>query len=93
MDVAGLYPNIPHEEGLPALRKRRETRKEKYVSTSTIIDLAEVVLKNNTFTSGKETLKQNQGTVFGTRFAPPHSILFIAELEEKIIKESEYKPC
>ena len=25
MDVVGLYPNIPHEEGLPALRKRLET--------------------------------------------------------------------
>ena len=45
MDVVGLYPNIPHEEGLSALRKRLETRKEKYVSTDTIIDLAEVVLK------------------------------------------------
>ena len=45
MDVAGLYPNIPHGEGLSALRKRLETRKEKYVSTDTIIDLAEAVLK------------------------------------------------
>ena len=49
MDVVGLYPNIPHEEGLSSLRKRLETRKEKYVSTDTIIDLAEVVLKNNIF--------------------------------------------
>ena len=36
MDVVGLYPNIPHEEGLSALRKRLETRKEKYVSTDKI---------------------------------------------------------
>ena len=92
MDVAGLFPNILHEEGLSALGKRLEIRKEKYVSIDTIIDLAEAVLKNNTFTSEKETLKQNQRTAFGTRFAPPHNILFIAELEEEIIKESEYKP-
>ena len=49
MDVAGLYANILQEEGLPALRKRLESWKEKYVSTDTIIDLAEVVLKINVF--------------------------------------------
>ena len=74
MDVVGLYPNIPHEEGLSALRKRLETRKEKYVSTDTIIDLAEVVLKNNIFIFGKKTLKQKRGTAIGTKFAPPYSI-------------------
>ena len=45
MDVVGLYPNIPHNEGLSALRKRLESQKEKYVSIGTIIDLAGVVLK------------------------------------------------
>ena len=90
MDVVGLYPNIPHEEGLSALRKRLETRKEKYVSTDAIIELAEVVLKNNIFTFGKKTLKQKRGTAIGTKLAPPYSILFMAELEEEIIKESEY---
>ena len=45
MDVVGLYPIILHDEGLSAVRKRFESRKEKYVSTDTIIDLAEVVLK------------------------------------------------
>ena len=50
MDVVGLYPNIPHEDDLSALRKRLEIQEEKYVSADTIIDLAEVVLKNNLFT-------------------------------------------
>ena len=92
MDVVGLCPNIQHEEGLSALRKRLETRKEKHVSTDTIINLAEVVLKNNTFTFGKKTLNQKRGTAIGTKFALPYSILFMTELEEEIIKESEYKP-
>ena len=87
MDVVGLYPNIPHEEGLFALRKRLETRKEKHVSTDTIIDLAEVVLKITYLHSGKRL-----GTAIGTKFAPPYSNLFMAELEEKIRKECEYKP-
>ena len=92
MGGVGLYQNILHEEGLSALRNRLETRKGKYVSTEIIIDLAEVVLKNNTFTFEKKTLKQKRGTAIVTKFAPPYSILFMAEIEEKIIKESEYKP-
>ena len=88
----GLYPNTLHEKGLSALRKPLDTRKGKYVSTETIIDLAEAVLKNNTFTLGKKTFKQKWGTVIDTKIAAPYSILFMAELEEKIIKESKYKP-
>ena len=42
MDVAGLYPNIPHGEGLSALRKKLETPKEKCASTDTTIDLADL---------------------------------------------------
>ena len=29
VDVVGLYPNIPHDEGLSALRKRLDLRQEK----------------------------------------------------------------
>ena len=50
------------------------------------------MLKNNLFIFGKKTFKQKRGTAIDTKFEPPYSILFIAELEEKIIKESEYKP-
>ena len=64
MDVVELCPNLPHEEGLFAFRKQLETQKEKYVLTDTIIDLAEVVFKNNIFTFGKKTLKQKRWTAF-----------------------------
>ena len=35
VDVAGLYPNIPHDEGLSALRKRLDLKQKKDVTTST----------------------------------------------------------
>ena len=92
VDVVGLYPNIPHEEGLSALRKRLDNRKEKYISTDTLCDLAEVVLKNNIFKFSKKIFKQKRGTAIGTKFAPPYSILFMAELEEAILKEADFKP-
>ena len=92
VDVVGIYPNIPHDEGLSALQKRLELRREKKVSTSMLVELAEVVLKNNVFTFGKKTLKQLRGTAIGTKFAPVYSILFMAELEEEILREVELKP-
>ena len=45
VDVIGLYPNIPHEEGLSLLRKRLDNRMEKHISGDTLCDLADV-LKN-----------------------------------------------
>ena len=87
VDAVGLYPNIPHDEGLSALQKRLELRREKKVSISMLVELAEVVLKNNVFTFGKKTLKQLRGTTIGSKFAPPYSILFMAELEEEILRE------
>ena len=92
VDVVGLYPNIPHDEGLSALQKRLELRKDKKKSTSTLVELAEVVLKNNLFTFGKKTLKQIRGTVIGTKFSPPYIILFMAELEEEVLRELKLKP-
>ena len=50
-----------------------------------LCDLAEVVLKNNFFKFGKKTLRQKRGTAIGMTFAPPYSILFVAEMLEEIV--------
>ena len=68
MDVVGLYPNIPHDEGLSTLRKRLDERHEKDVSTDTLVELAELFLKNNIFNFNQNTLKQKRGTAIGTKF-------------------------
>ena len=66
VDVVGLYLNIPHNEGLPSLRKRLDLKQEKDVTTSTLKELAEVVLKNNIFTFKEKALKQERGTAIRT---------------------------
>ena len=91
VDFVGLYRNIPYDEGLSALQKRLELRREKKVSTSTLAELAEVVLKNYVFNFGKKTLKQLRGTAIGTKFALLYSILFMAELVEEILREVKLK--
>ena len=92
MDVVGLYPNIPHGEGLDSLRRYLETRDNKQISSDTLTELAEVVLKNNIFEFDEKTFKQKRGTAIGTKFAPPYAILFMADFEEKMLESFEKKP-
>ena len=70
VDVVGLYPTIPHDKDLSALGKRLDLRKEKGVTTSTLVELTEVVLKINTFRFKEKTLKQKRGTAIDTKFDP-----------------------
>ena len=49
IDVVGLYPNIPHDEGLEALQRTLNKRSNPVIPTDHIVNLAELVLKNNNF--------------------------------------------
>ena len=91
IDVVGLYPNIPHEEGLASIRKHLNNRENKEVTTDTLVELADIVLKNNYFQFLDKTFKQKRGTAIGTKFAPPYSILFIADLE-RLLSDIDLKP-
>ena len=92
IDVVGLYPNIPHKDGLDAIRKSLESRQNPEVSTETLMDLAELVLNNNFFTHNDNTYKQISGTAIGTKFAPSYAILTMGEFEEKALDGADLKP-
>ena len=62
---------------------------ERKVTTETLVELAEVVLKNNNFQFYEKTLKQLRGTAIATKFAPLHGIIFMADLEERILEDIE----
>ena len=55
--------------------------------TLSLLELAEIVLKNNIFQLNEKTLKQLRGTAIGTTFAPPYAIIFMADLEERISED------
>ena len=88
----GLYSNIPHDEGLIALRKYLESREDKAISTDSLMDLAECVLKNNVFEHDLSFFKQLGGTAIGTKMAPPYTIIFMGDLEERTIQNCSFKP-
>ena len=92
IDVVGLYPNIPHDGGLEALRHFLDLRENKTVSTESLLELAEVVLKQNYFDFNSQIYKQKRGTAIGTKAAPSYAILFMAFLEEAFLAEIELQP-
>ena len=49
LDVAGLYPSIPHDIGLKSLRMALDNRKHKSTNTEDVIRMGEFVFKNNFF--------------------------------------------
>ena len=48
-DVVGLYPSIPDEAGLKALKEALDKRENRNIATNDLIKIAEFVLKNNYF--------------------------------------------
>ena len=83
IDVIGLYLNIPHDEGLAFLKDFLDSRVDKQVTTDTLIELAELVLKNNIFEFSDKTYKQIRGMTIGTKFAPPYCSTFYGSFRGK----------
>ena len=48
-DVVGIYPSIPHEASLSALKEALDKRTRKEIPTENLIKMVEFVLKNNFF--------------------------------------------
>ena len=70
IDVVGLYPNIPHDEGLKALEKKLNERQNPKIPTETLVKMADLVLKNNVFLHNGKTYRQKRGTAMGTKKLP-----------------------
>ena len=44
-----IYPHIPHDEGLAAIRTALNTREDHKIPTADIVELAKIVLTSNNF--------------------------------------------
>ena len=92
MDVVCLYPNILNGENLASLCRFLETKDNKQISSDTLTELAEVVLKNKIFEFDEKAFKQKREIARGTKFPPAYAILFMADFEEKMSENFEKKP-
>ena len=80
IDVVGLYPNIPHKEGLEAIRKALDKREDHFDGQFNFF-----VLKKKVFEHNMRYFKQLNGTAIGTKLALSYTILFMGYLEDKIL--------
>ena len=92
VDVVGLYPSIPHWEGLEAIREALDRRENPGVATDTLVGLASLVLENNYFEFNDRFYRQKLGTAIGTKFAQAYANLFMTRLEERLLDASADKP-
>ena len=98
IDVVGLYPHIPHEDGLESMRKVLSEFKEIvnvsewYVDGMDLIEMATIILENNYFEFDGDIYWQKQGRAIGTKFAPAYANIFMYVLETRMLKECEFKP-
>ena len=92
IDVVGLYPHIPHNEGLEAIRKILNMRTNQEIPTDDIVDLEELVLKNNNFEFGGKYFLQKRRPAMGTRMPPAYANLFMPDLESQRLDLAPVKP-
>ena len=91
-DVVGLYPSIPHDEGLEVLRKQLNAFNNKSIPTKDLVKMAEFVLKNNYFEFNSSFKHQISGTAIGTKFAPPYACIFMDYIEREFLKSEQIQP-
>ena len=57
-------------QALPHLEDFLHARTEKKVTTETVVEPVEIILKKNIFQFNEKSLKHLRGTAIGTKFAP-----------------------
>ncbi|XP_070546342.1 uncharacterized protein [Ptychodera flava] len=88
LDVEALYTNIPHTDGLAAIRNvipNEETAEYTY-------QLAKFVVTHNYFEFNDAFYLQTNGTAMGTRMAPQFANIFMADLEQRFLNSYPLKP-
>ena len=76
IDVVGLYPHIPHHEGLDSLQWAMENS-DGEMPVDSLVSLAKLVLENNYFEFEDTVFRQKLGTAIGTKFALGFANIFM----------------
>ena len=90
MDVTSLYASIPHDGALKASKHFLDKRCNQSISTSTLLQLIELVLKMNIFHFNGRYFTQKQGVAMGTKMGPSVACIFMGFLEELFFANYEH---
>lgn len=93
MDVASLYTNILHADGIrAALNVYSEASFDKLVDNSTLSTLLQLILELHNFEFDGRHYVQISGTSMGTRVGPNYANIFMGVLEEEFLNSKSLKP-
>ena len=76
-DVVVLYPSIPHNEGISALKQKFEEQPSTKIPTNDLVKLAEFALKNNLFEFNGKVKQQIYRPAIGTKFTPLYTCFYM----------------
>lgn len=88
LDVVSLYTSIPHRDGLRVLSFFLDRRPPEacYPSTTTLAQLAELVLTLNTLEFDVQIFHQVSRVAMGTKMGPSYACLFMGHHEHLILE-------
>lgn len=96
IDVSGLYPSIPHDEGIKStlhhLYEVNPYSDDIPFPPEAATAILETILKENCFEFNSKIYKQVRGTAMGTKMAPSYANLFMADLEQESLEKMSKKP-
>ena len=90
MDVTSLYTSIPHDGALKACEHILDKRCNRTMSTSTLLQLIELVLKMTTFHFNGRYFSQKQSVAMGTKIGPTVACIFMGYVEELFFADYEH---
>ena len=91
-DLVGLYPSIPHQAGLEALKEALDKWKAIKVPTGKLVKMAEFLLKNSYFQFSDKVYQRISGTAIGTKSAPPYACMLMDQVESKFLQTQKFQP-
>jgi hypothetical protein len=89
-DVKNLYPSIPFEFGLHAVRTL--LIRFNFHDVNFVVDLLRWVLKHNYLSFDNIIYQQISGTAMGTPCAPVYANLVLFYIEEPLLSTQQYQP-
>ena len=96
MDVVAMYPSIPIDDGTAAviekLNEHRDDIDTAGLTCEEIRSLLQLVLNNNYFKFGGKVFRQKKGVAMGNHLAPPLAIVFMDQLERRMLQRAELRP-
>lgn len=93
LDVASLYTNIPHSDGIRSvIHAYDDASQENSIDDETLGVLLKLLLELNNFEFDNKHYVQIDGTSMGTKIGPNYANIFMGTLESEFLSNAQLQP-